>query len=59
MTEKGVWLWVGLLSTHNIFGRRQDRHLCLGKFQVHGSNQDGMVLSGLQLGVLPAFIKVK
>lgn len=50
---------MGLLSTHNIFGQSQDRHLCLGKFQVHGNNQDGMVLSGLRLGVLPAFIKVK
>ena len=54
-----VWLWVGLLSTQNMFGQRREGHLYLGKYQVHNSNQDGMVLFGMRLGVILAFFKVK
>jgi hypothetical protein len=50
---------VGLLSTQNMFGQRREGALYLGKYQVHSDNQDGMVLSGLRLGVLPTFFKVK
>ena len=48
----------GALGMHSMSSLRLVGHLHVGKSQVHDNKHDGLVIFGVGLGVLQAFIEV-